>query len=65
MLGLLLGLSTTHTRITGGVLGFLIWLTLPVFLCIRSLRRGHWVVFLIGPFVRLFWIIGALTRAHR
>jgi hypothetical protein len=63
MLALLLGVSTTW--ITGGVLGFLIWLALLIFLGIRTLRRGHWVMFLIGLFFPLFWIIGALIPARR
>ncbi len=60
MLGLLLGVSTTW--ITGGVLGFILWLALLIFLGVRTLRRGHWVMFLIIP---LFWIIGALIPARR
>jgi hypothetical protein len=63
MLALVLGVSTTW--ITGGVLGFLLWLALLIFLGIRSLRRGHWVMFLIGLFIPLFWIIGALIPARR
>jgi hypothetical protein len=59
----LLGVATTW--ITGGVLGFLVWLALLIFLGIRTLRRGHWVMFLIGLFIPLFWIIGALIPARR
>ena len=47
------------------MLGFLIWLALLIFLGIRTLRRGHWVMFLIGLFIPLFWIIGALIPARR
>jgi hypothetical protein len=41
------------------VLGVL-WLVLLVTLGIISLRKGHWVMFIIGFFIPLFWIIGAL-----
>jgi hypothetical protein len=41
-------------------LGALIWLLLFVFLGIRTLRNGHWVMFLIGIILPLFWLIGAL-----
>lgn len=43
-----------------GGIGILIWLLLLIFLGIRTLRRGHWVMFVIGLFIPLFWIIGAL-----
>jgi hypothetical protein len=54
-----------HTWITGGSLGFLIWLALLVFLGIRTLRRGHCVMFLIGRLIPLSWIVGALIPANR
>ena len=41
-------------------LGALIWLLLFVFLGIRTLRKGHWVMFLLGIILPLFWLIGAL-----
>jgi hypothetical protein len=40
--------------------GVVIWLLLFVFLGIRTLRRGHWVMFILGIFIPLFWLIGAL-----
>lgn len=43
-----------------GGLGVLIWLLLLIFLGLRTLRRGHWVMFIIGLFLPLFWLIGAL-----
>jgi hypothetical protein len=30
-----------------------------------AIRKGHWVMFLIGIFIPLFWIIGALMPAKR
>jgi len=45
---------------TGGVLLGAIYLVLLVTLGILSIRKGHWVMFIIGIFIPLFWIIGAL-----
>jgi len=40
----------------GGVLCVILLITLGVL----SLRKGHWVMFIIGIFIPLFWLIGAL-----
>lgn len=37
-----------------------IYIVLLVTLGIMSLRKGHWVMFIIGIFIPLFWLIGAL-----
>jgi hypothetical protein len=50
-----LALATT----TWGLLG-VIYLFLMIVLGITTLRKGHWVMFLIGIPIPLFWIIGAL-----
>ena len=50
--------------IGGGVL----WVLLLVTLGILAIRKGHWVMFIIGLFFPLFWLIGALmppTTARR
>jgi hypothetical protein len=46
----------------GGVIGLwaVIYVVLLVTLGILSLRKGHWIMFLIGLFVPLYWFIGAL-----
>ena len=36
-----------------------------IFLGILSIRKGHWVMFIIGIFIPLFWIIGALMPPTR
>ena len=46
------------------VLG-LIWLVLFVVLGIKTLTKGHWVMFLFGIIFPLFWLIGALMPDHR
>ena len=39
-----------------GVLYVILLLTLGI-MCIR---KGHWIMFIVGIFIPLFWIIGAL-----
>jgi hypothetical protein len=39
-----------------GILYFLLLVTLGI----MSIRKGHWVMFIIGIFFPLFWLIGAL-----
>jgi hypothetical protein len=41
-------------------LSAVIYFVLLVTLGIISIRKGHWVMFIIGIFVPLFWFIGAL-----
>jgi hypothetical protein len=43
----------------------IIWLILLVTLGILSIRKGHWVMFIIGIFIPLFWLIGALLPPRR
>jgi hypothetical protein len=37
-----------------------LYIVLLVVLGITAIRKGHWVMFLIGIFLPLFWLIGAL-----
>jgi len=48
---------------TGGVvlLGA-IYFVLLVTLGVMCIRKGHWVMFIIGIFIPLFWIIGAIMQ---
>jgi len=39
-----------------GILYFVLLVTLGII----SIRKGHWVMFIIGIFFPLFWLIGAL-----
>lgn len=43
----------------------LLYFVLLVTLGIISIRKGHWVMFLIGIFFPLFWLIGALLPPRR
>jgi hypothetical protein len=39
-----------------GLLYFLLFVTLGV----MTIRKGHWVMFIVGIVIPLFWVIGAL-----
>ena len=38
----------------------ILYVVLLVTLGITSLRKGHWVMFILGIFLPVFWLIGAL-----
>jgi hypothetical protein len=38
----------------------LLWLVLMITLGVVTLRNGHWVLFILGIFLPLLWIIGAV-----
>ena len=48
----------------GGGLAIL-WLVLLIALGVTCLRKGHWVMFILGFFLPLFWIIGAVIPPVR
>jgi hypothetical protein len=48
----------------GGGLAIL-WIVLMVTLGVMTLRKGHWVMFILGIFLPLFWIIGAVIPPVR
>ena len=37
-----------------------IYIVLMITLGILSIRKGHWVMFILGIFLPIFWIIGAM-----
>jgi hypothetical protein len=43
-----------------GALAGVAWLVLLVLIGVRALRRGHWVMFILGLLFPLFWFIGAV-----
>ena len=43
----------------GGFAAFL-WLVLLISIGMSTLRKGHWVMFILGIFIPIFWLIGAL-----
>lgn len=60
-------MAATASVTSGGfvVLWAAIYLVLIITLGIISIRKGHWVMFLIGIFLPIFWIIGALLPPKR
>jgi len=48
----------------GGGLAIL-YLVLMIVLGLSCLRKGHWVMFILGIFMPLFWIIGAIIPPVR
>ena len=59
----LVSLAVSGTVI-GGLLGIL-YVVLLITLGIISIRKGHWVMFILGLFLPLFWLIGALLPPRR
>ena len=43
----------------------ILYFILLVTLGILSIRKGHWVMFIVGLFFPLFWLIGALMPRRR
>lgn len=50
---------------TGAVLLGAIYIVLMITLGVMAIRKGHWVMFLIGILIPIFWIIGALMPPRR
>ena len=42
-----------------------LYLVLLITLGVMTLRKGHWVMFVVGIFLPLFWIIGAVIPPAR
>ena len=40
--------------------GALLYIVLLVTLGVMTLRKGHWVMFIVGLFLPIFWLIGAM-----
>lgn len=46
---------------SGGYVGFgILYLVLLVVLGLTAIKKGHWIMFLIGIFIPIFWLVGAL-----
>ena len=44
----------------GGGLYAILWIVLVVTLGVTTIRKGHWVLFILGCFLPFFWLIGAV-----
>jgi hypothetical protein len=42
-----------------------LYIVLIVTIGLMCLRKGHWVMFIIGIFIPLFWLIGAIIPPKR
>jgi hypothetical protein len=51
---------------TPGAVGLgVVYVVLLIVLGLTSIKKGHWIMFLIGIFIPIFWIIGALMPPTR
>jgi hypothetical protein len=48
-----------------GGFGIFLYIVLMIVLGLSCLRKGHWVMFILGFFLPLFWIIGAIIPPVR
>jgi hypothetical protein len=48
-----------------GALGVLLYVMVLVFFGVKTLRKGHWIMFIFGIFLPIFWLIGALIPSVR
>ncbi len=53
--------------VSGGGIGLLAVLYVLLFLILglRSIKRGHWIMFLLGIPIPIFWLIGGLMPPVR
>ncbi len=42
--------------------GGIIYIVLLITVGILTIRKGHWVMFILGLFLPLFWFVGAMMR---
>lgn len=49
----------------GIVLLGILYLVLLFALGLTALRKGHWIMFIVGIFMPLFWLIGAVMPPAR
>lgn len=50
----------------GWEIGFgILYFVLLVSLGVMSIRKGHWIMFIVGVFIPIFWFIGALMPSRR
>jgi len=49
----------------GWTLLVILYFVLLVSIGVMCIRKGHWVMFIVGIFIPLFWIIGALMPPKR
>ena len=40
--------------------GGILWIVLAITLGVMCLRKGHWIMFIVGFFLPFMWLIGAV-----
>jgi ABC-type multidrug transport system permease subunit len=45
--------------------GAILYFVLIVTLGVMTIRKGHWVIFVIGIFLPFFWLFGAIMPSRR
>src|SRR5205814_9601804 len=64
--GAAMGTLTPLAISAGGIVGFgVLYVLLLLILGIRSIKRGHWIMFLLGIPLPIFWLIGGLMPPAR
>ena len=58
-------MSILAVSIAGIGIGALAYALIFLFLGLRSIKHGHWIMFLIGIPLPIFWIIGGLMPPVR
>ena len=58
MIAVPLAVSTFGGLVIG--VSAILYVVLLITLGITAIRKGHWIMFIVGIFVPLFWLIGAL-----
>lgn len=48
-----------------GAIGIIFYFVLLLVLGVSCLRKGHWVMFVVGIFMPLLWVIGAIIPPVR
>lgn len=48
-----------------GALFAVLYVVLFLVLGLTAIKKGHWIMFIVGIFIPIFWIIGALMPAKR
>jgi hypothetical protein len=43
-----------------GIGGFILYVIVLLVFGFKTLRKGHWIMFIFGIFLPVFWLIGAL-----
>jgi ABC-type multidrug transport system permease subunit len=58
-------ISAKEIEMIWAIGGAILYFVLIVTLGVMTLRKGHWVIFIIGIFLPFFWLIGAIMPSRR